>query len=123
MGKYCLSRYIYYRWFLCLAYYKIPMYFCSLVNDVSVNTKDYLKYIKSKHCLVCGSSPVDADHQDTIGMGGDRKKQTIKDFTCIPLCRKHHTERHNIGSFQFEHKHSLNLWKEAFYLLRGYFAE
>ena len=99
------------------------MYFCSLVDDVSVNTKDYLKYIKSKHCLVCGSTPVDADHQDTIGMGGDRKKQSIKDFTCIPLCRKHHTERHNIGSFQFEHKYSLNLWKEAFYLLRGYLAE
>ncbi len=103
--------------------YKIPMYSYSLVNDVPMNTKDYIKYIKSKHCLVCGGSPVDADHQDTIGMGGDRKKQSIKDFTCIPLCRKHHTERHNIGSFQFEHKHSLNLWKEAFYLLRGYFAE
>jgi hypothetical protein len=28
-----------------------------------------------------------------------------------------------MGSYQFEHKHSLNLWKEAFYLLRGYFAE
>ena len=103
--------------------YKIPMYSYSLVNDVPMNTKDYIKYIKSKHCLVCGGSPVDADHQDTIGMGGDRKKQSIKDFTCIPLCRKHHTERHTMGSYQFEHKLSLNLWKEAFYLLRGYFAE
>ena len=87
-----------------------------------VNTKDYIKYIKSKHCLVCGSSPVDADHQEHIQMGGNNP-QGIKDFSCLPLCRKHHTERLDIGSFQFEHKHSINLWKEAFYLLRGYFAE
>ena len=72
---------------------------------------------------MCGKSPVDPDHQETIGMGGDRTKQTIKDFTCLPLCRIHHTERHNIGSYQFEQKHSINLWKEAFYLMRGYFVE
>ena len=41
-----------------------------------MNTKDYIRYIKSKHCLVCGKSPVDPDHQETIGMGGDRTKQT-----------------------------------------------
>jgi len=98
------------------------MYFCSLVNDVSVNTKDYLKYIKSKHCLVCGSSPVDADHLEHIQMGGENKNN-YKDWSCLPLCRKCHRERHDIGNFQFENKHYINLWKEAFYLLRGYFAE
>tara|TARA_R100000995_G_C3419304_1_gene93135 strand:+ start:110 stop:394 length:285 start_codon:yes stop_codon:yes gene_type:complete len=94
-----------------------------LVDDVSINTKDYIRYIKSKHCLVCGKSPVDADHLEHIGMGGNRKLNSLKDLSCISLCRIHHRERHDIGNFQFEHKHSLNLWKEAFYLLRGYFAE
>ena len=86
------------------------------------NSSDYLKYIKSKNCLVCGSSPVDPDHLEHLQMGGSNP-QGIKDFSCIPLCRKHHRERHDIGNFQFENKHYINLWKEAFYLLRGYFAE
>ena len=88
-----------------------------------VNTKDYIKYIKSKHCIICGSSPVDADHLQHIGMGGDRTKQSIKDYSCVPLCRIHHTERHNLGTDRFEQEHNINIWKEAFYLLRGYFAE
>ena len=88
-----------------------------------INTKDYIKYIKSKHCLICGQSPVDPDHLEHIGMGGNRKINSLKDFSCVPLCRQHHTERHSIGFYQFEHKHSINLYKEAFNLLRGYFAE
>jgi len=87
-----------------------------------MNSKDYLKYIKSKNCLICGSSPVDPDHLEHIQMGGSNPKG-IKDFSCLPLCRTHHRERHDIGNFQFENKHYINLWKEAFYLLRGYFAE
>ena len=87
-----------------------------------MNTKDYIKYIKSKHCLICGQSPVDADHLEHIQMGGSNP-EGIKDLSCLPLCRTHHSERHNLGNFQFEHKHSVNLWKEAFFLLRRYFAE
>ena len=84
--------------------------------------KDYIKYIKSKHCLVCGVSPVDPDHLQTLKMGGENKGG-LKDFSCVPICRKHHTERHDLGLRRFEEKHNINLWKEAFYLLRGYFAE
>tara|TARA_Y100000114_G_scaffold62587_1_gene57349 strand:+ start:353 stop:619 length:267 start_codon:yes stop_codon:yes gene_type:complete len=87
--------------------------------------KDYLKYIKSKHCLVCGVSPVDPDHLEHIGMGNNRSLQSsiLKNYTCVSLCRKHHTERHDLGLRRFEKKYNINLWKEAFYLLRGYFAE
>ena len=84
--------------------------------------RDYIKYIKSKHCLVCGRSPVDPDHLETLKMGGENKGG-LKDFSCIPLCRIHHTERHNLGLRRFQEKHIVNVWKEAFYLLRGYFAE
>ncbi len=84
--------------------------------------KDYLKYIKSKNCLVCGVSPVDPDHLEHLGMGG-ANKGGLKDYSCVSLCRQHHSERHDLGLRRFEEKHNVNLWKEAFYLLRGYFAE
>ena len=84
--------------------------------------KDYIKYIKSKHCLVCGRSPVDPDHLEHLGMGG-ANKGGLKDYSCVSLCRQHHSERHDLGLRRFEEKYNLNLWKEAFYLLRGYFAE
>ena len=87
-----------------------------------VDSKDYIKYIKTHFCLICASSPVDPDHLETIGMGGNRKSKTIKDFSCVPLCRQHHTERHRIGTKQFEAKYNINLFKEAFYLLRKYFT-
>ena len=88
-----------------------------------VKTKDYLKFIKSHFCIICGKSPVDADHLEHIGMGGNRDKQTLKDFSCINLCRQHHSERHNLGIKMFEKKYNVNLWKEAFYLIRKYFTQ
>ena len=77
-------------------------------------SKEYIKYIKTLNCLACGSFPVDADHLKAIGMGGNRKRSNVRDFTCIPLCRSCHTERHQLGNYQFEHKHSVNLWRDAF---------
>lgn len=98
-------------------------FLCNGLVWFMVNSKDYLKFIKSHFCMICGKSPVDADHLEHIGMGGNRKINTIKDFSCVPLCRQHHTERHNLGSYQFEDKHSINLWKEAFHLIRKYFTK
>ena len=100
---------------------------CSYKKDYRsiINTKDYIKFIKSHFCLICAKSPVDADHLETIGMGNNRnsKSSSLKNYSCIPLCREHHSERHNIGSHKFEHKHSINLYKEAFNLIRKYFTK
>ena len=71
---------------------------------------------------MCGRSPVDPDHLEHLGMGG-ANKGGLKDYSCVSLCRQHHSERHDLGLRRFEEKHNVNLWKEAFYLLRGYFAE
>mgnify|MGYP003127159835 CR=1 FL=1 len=84
-----------------------------------VDTKEYIKYIKSKHCLVCGSTPVDPDHLEHLQMGGSNPQNT-KDYSCLPFCRIHHRERHDLGNFQFQNKHYIDLWKEAFNLLRSY---
>ncbi len=78
---------------------------------------------------MCGQFPVDADHLEARGMGGAGGKKsgtvsnTKKDLSCIPLCRIHHTERHQSGNAKFEDKYRINLWKDAFRLIRTYFAE
>ena len=88
-----------------------------------MNTKDYLKYIVGQDsCLVCTHIP-EHHHLEAIGMGGDRRKQTIKDYSCIELCWKHHIELHDIGRMKFEVKYGINLWQEAFKLLRKYFLD
>lgn len=94
----------------------------SLFMHPMINTKDYIKFVKSHHCLICGKSPVDPDHLEHLGMGG-ANKNGIKDFSCINLCRLHHRERHDLGTKRFEEKYNVNLWKEAFYLIRKYFTQ
>ena len=82
--------------------------------------KKYLDYIREKPCLVCGITPCDADHLEARGMGGASDDK--KDYSCIPLCRTHHTERHQFGNKKFEDKYSVNLWKENSRLVRRYFV-
>ena len=88
-----------------------------------IDTKEYLKYIKSQPCLICGLTPVDPDHLEAIGMGNNRKNQTPKDFSCIPLCRWHHRDRHRMGTIDFCKHYRIDVWKEAFKLLRRYFID
>ena len=76
---------------------------------------DFIEFVKEHKCCVlgCKALNVDADHLKTIGMGRDRKKpELIEHYSCIPLCRKHHTERHQIGNRKFEEKYDTNLWYE-----------
>ena len=84
---------------------------------------DFIEFVKEHKCCVlgCKALDVDADHLKTIGMGRDRKKpELIEHYSCIPLCRIHHTERHSLGLPRFEKKYKINLWREAFRILRKY---
>ena len=83
----------------------------------------YLDYIRGCTCLVCFAPSPDPDHLEAIGMGGNRKKPTLKHYSAIPLCRLHHTERHALPLKDFEDKYKINLWYECFRLLRSYYAE
>jgi len=80
----------------------------------------YKEYIKEMSCLVCGSNTVDPHHLDQKGLGGSKDK--TKDYSCIPLCRAHHTEYHAYGLTKFEKLYQINLWKNAHKLLRRWFA-
>ena len=59
---------------------------------------------KRKICAVCGR-PAEIHHVDTIGMGHNRNKVDDSDKRKIALCRKHHTEAHQIGWKEFSEKH------------------
>jgi len=50
--------------------------------------------IRRMPCLVCGSKPSDAHHEPPRSLGG-----TAKDL--VPLCRRHHNVRHQIGPTRF----------------------
>ena len=87
--------------------------------EQKLSSKKYLEYIKKKPCIACGQVPVDPHHMEAVGMGG-ANKDGFKDYTCVPLCRFHHSEYHSGGLHYFEAKYQVNLWKDAFNLLRRY---
>ena len=84
------------------------------ILDIDKQAKKYIEFIRTKVCTACFNSPVDPDHLTTVGMGNNRKRARLEDFTCVPLCRKCHTERGQMGNIAFEDKHSVNLWYDAF---------
>lgn len=78
--------------------------------------KNFLVYVSTCGCLVCGLPNPDRDHLDTVGMGGNRDKDLWEDFSVVPLCRGHHQERH-VNMKKFEEKYRINLWRENHRLL------
>jgi len=63
-------------------------------------------------CLVCGKE-AEMRHLKTVGAGRTRKIKRWEDLTCVPLCRIHHTELHQIGENRFSEKYNINLWREC----------
>lgn len=60
-----------------------------------------LMCIKYKKCSICGQKG-EIHHVDTIGMGNNRHKVDDSQHRKICLCRKHHTEVHQMGWTDFE---------------------
>lgn len=61
----------------------------------------YLYYcIIHKKCAICGKDG-EIHHEDTIGMGNDRKKVDDTNYKKICLCREHHTIAHEMGVVRF----------------------
>ena len=83
-----------------------------MILNVDKQAKKYIEFIRNKKCTACYNSPADPDHLITIGMGNNRKKATVKDFSCIPLCRLCHIERGQIGDKKFQEKSGINIWKD-----------
>lgn len=88
-----------------------------LRNDVPTHrplvemADDIDRYVYSclirKKCAVCGSK-AELHHVDTVGMGNNRNKVEHLGRRCLPLCRKHHEEAHQMGDEAFAKYHHLN---------------
>lgn len=79
------------------------------LTDNAINRTDdigkYLYYcLKHKKCAICGLKG-EVHHEDTIGMGNDRRKVDDSKHKKICLCRKHHTLAHTLGIILFNEKH------------------
>tara|TARA_B110000196_G_scaffold310468_1_gene313276 strand:- start:18 stop:320 length:303 start_codon:yes stop_codon:yes gene_type:complete len=82
---------------------------------------DYINHIREQSfCCACmkTTTALDPHHIDTIGMGGNRKKESKKHFSCIPLCRKCHREYHDKGKTQFQKDKDINVYE----LIHYYFS-
>lgn len=81
----------------------IPVRFPLLgfVDDV----QDYLyACLINRKCAVCGKR-ADLHHVDHVGMGRDREEIVHEGMECMPLCREHHQECHQIGQQTFNEKY------------------
>lgn len=58
--------------------------------------------VRRMPCLVCGTTPSDAHHEPPRSLGG-----TSKDL--VPLCRRHHNVRHQIGPTRFYERYGIDL--------------
>lgn len=59
-----------------------------------------------KKCAVCGLR-AELHHVDQIGLGGDRTEVEHIGRRCLPLCRRHHDELHQMGGDGFMAYHHL----------------
>ena len=76
------------------------------LSEQAINrTDDIGKYlyfcIKHSKCAICGEKG-EIHHEDTIGMGNDRKTIDDSNYKKICLCRKHHTIAHQLGVERFK---------------------
>ena len=80
---------------------KEPLY--GLCDDLERYTYACLM---NKKCAVCGKK-TELRHVDHVGMGYNRKEIDHIGMRCLPLCREHHMEAHNIGQTAFDAKYHL----------------
>jgi len=69
----------------------------------------YLDFIRSKMCLICYRNS-EAHHEPIGKTGGVAMK--CSDRETVPLCREHHSERHQIGKITFYDKYNIDYVEE-----------
>ena len=80
---------------------KEPLY--GLCDDLERYTYACLM---NKKCAVCGRK-TELHHYDHVSMGYNRREINHIGMRCLPLCREHHMEAHNIGQTAFDAKYHL----------------
>lgn len=81
----------------------------------------YLKFVRRHDCIVSMCTALDRDADHLVARGWREAKRN--DYTALALCRRHHSERGQIGNEKFERKYRVNLWREVALLLIEYLQE
>lgn len=77
-------------------------------SDLLSNDKYFIyKSTISRLCVICGAPNSDLAHRYAVGKGRNRNKINHTDNQVLALCRKHHTEQHQIGMDTFNNKYHL----------------
>ena len=74
---------------------------------------NYFIYLSTinRQCVICGKPGSDLAHREAVGSGRNRKKVNHIGERVLALCRKHHSEQHQIGVDSFDKLHHLeNSW-------------
>lgn len=93
--------------------YDIPMN--KATSDLLSNDKYFIyKSTINRVCIICGATHADLAHYQAVGRGRDRNKINHYGNKVLALCRKHHTEQHQIGMDTFNSKYHLtDSWVEV----------
>jgi len=59
---------------------------------------NYLKFVRTLPCSMCASTPSEAHHENYWLEYGS---QRMNDYVAVPLCAKHHRDRHTFGAKNF----------------------
>jgi hypothetical protein len=65
-------------------------------KPVRERDRDYLRFVTSQPCLVCGRTPSDAHHLKFAEQRAMGRK--VSDKFAVPICRLHHRELHRRGN-------------------------
>lgn len=86
-------------------FYDIPFRFKDITNTFDTQRHVFLCLLH-KRCTVCGSMEnIEINHEDTVGLGRDRRNIDHREHRLEALCRNHHFEFHTIGAEQFANKY------------------
>ncbi len=72
----------------------------NLQKDLPIRNKEYLKWVSTLDCSVCGAPADDPHHLIGIGYGGTGTKAC--DLYSMPVCRGCHTAIHQTPKSQLE---------------------
>ena len=74
---------------------------------------NYFIYLSTinRQCVICGAENSDLAHREAVGSGRNRNKVNHIGERVLALCRRHHSEQHQIGVDSFDKLHHLeNSW-------------
>lgn len=89
----------------------------SLFKKKTHRDKDYLEFVKSKPCIICGQT-AEPHHVETAGKG-----LKCSDYKTVPLCRICHTYCHSMGKLTFQTKHLIDFKDKIISLMEEYINE